>query len=169
MKIILSSNTKREILVDDEDFERLSKFKWSDSGTTIARSSGRVNHEYAKNWQTIHISIANEILNTTSIQYDHKDRNYLNNQKLNLRIANNSQNGHNRTKYQGYSSFYKGVSEYKRNRYKCWDANIRLNGKLIHIGRFRTELEAALAYNEKAKELFGEYACINIIQENINA
>ena len=34
---------------------------------------------------------------------------------------------------------------------------------LIELDRYETEHQAAMAYNRKAKELFGEYACLNAI------
>ena len=39
-----------------------------------------------------------------------------------------------------------------------------LNQKRIHIGYFTNEIDAAIAYNKKAIELFGEFACLNIIK-----
>ena len=57
------------------------------------------------------------------------------------------------------SSKYKGVSWYSsRNK---WYSYIHFNYEKIHIGYFENEKEAALAYNKKAKELFGEYAYLN--------
>ncbi len=52
---------------------------------------------------------------------------------------------------------------------KKWIAEIYHNGKDINIGRFNTEIEAAKAYNEKAIELKGDKAKINIIGEIIKS
>lgn len=55
------------------------------------------------------------------------------------------------------SSIYVGVA-YLRG---VWQATI----KNTYIGRYKTEKEAALAYNKKARELFGENAKLNKIEE----
>lgn len=57
-------------------------------------------------------------------------------------------------------SGYKGV--YKMSD-KCYVAHISVNKKKKHIGCFKTSEEAALAYNNKALELFGENTALNII------
>jgi hypothetical protein len=58
------------------------------------------------------------------------------------------------------SSKYKGV-HYDSER-KQWIASITgKTGKTVFVGRYKTEQEAALAYNAKAAELFGEYASLN--------
>jgi hypothetical protein len=36
-----------------------------------------------------------------------------------------------------------------------------LNGKYIYIGRYKDEVEAAKAYDQKAREMFGEFAKTN--------
>jgi hypothetical protein len=43
-------------------------------------------------------------------------------------------------------------------------ATIKVDGKLKFIGSYKTEIEAAKAYNEKAKELYGDYAILNEIE-----
>ncbi|MFX0181968.1 MAG: AP2 domain-containing protein [Candidatus Hodarchaeota archaeon] len=57
------------------------------------------------------------------------------------------------------SSKYKGV--YWSKSKKKWQAYIKKNNKRYHIGTFTEEDEAGLAYNRKALELFGEFACLN--------
>ena len=56
----------------------------------------------------------------------------------------------------GYTGVYK-----ENNRYR---AVISLNRKSIHIGMFDTPEKAALAYNQKSKELFGNDGKQNIIK-----
>ncbi len=92
---------------------------------------------------------------------DHIDGNKLNNKPENLREVTPQQSVMNRGKAKNKSSKYKGVHYFKRDR--KWDAQYRINGKSFHIGRFNTEKEAAIAYNNKVLEVFGEYARLNII------
>jgi hypothetical protein len=157
MQLQLTNGTYTDI--DNEDFDRLSKFNWTDNKTCIERCEGEVKSGYAKRWRTIHISIANEIMQTRGVLYDHRDRNYRNNCKKNLRVCTYQQNAMNNSKMKHTSSKYKGVSFYERD--KVWHAYIRFSGKLLYLGRFKIEEEAARAYNVKAKELFGEFAVLN--------
>lgn len=43
----------------------------------------------------------------------------------------------------------------------AWEARITNDHKPIYLGQFPTDLEAAFAYDQKARELFGEFACPN--------
>jgi hypothetical protein len=90
---------------------------------------------------------------------DHIDGNGTNNKLNNLRLATRSQNGANRGKSGGCSSQYKGVS-YRRQD-SCWSAYINFQGKRTVLGRFHTEIGAAMAYDAMARQLFGEYALLN--------
>jgi hypothetical protein len=86
---------------------------------------------------------------------DHVNGNGLDNRRGNLRLATKSQNAQNRRKVNGTTSQYKGTTWDKHS--NKWKAQIRHNGKLIHLGLFDTEADAHRAYCEKAKELFGEF------------
>ena len=90
---------------------------------------------------------------------DHIDGNSLNNRKTNLRICTQAQNIHNSRPRRNRSSKYKGVFWDKVN--KKWSTNIRKGDKRIYLGGFDDEIEAAIAYDRKAAELFGEFAYLN--------
>lgn len=155
MKILKLQNSSTKIaLVDDEDFERLSKFEWFTYSDSVAPE------RFTQNRRHRTVTLSNEIMQQKGIIFDHIDRNPFNNQKNNLRVATRSQNGANRVKFIGtYHSKYKGVSKHKRS--GKWQAQIRFNLKGIYLGSFNTENEAAIAYNKKAIELFGDFAVTN--------
>lgn len=92
---------------------------------------------------------------------DHKDRNPSNDKIGNLRAAIKSQNMANCNSRKNSSSKYLGVSWDKRT--KRWSAELTINHKLLHLGLFKIEEDAALAYNKAAKIHHGEFANINII------
>jgi hypothetical protein len=91
-------------------------------------------------------------------QVDHIDRNRTNNHVDNLRWATQSENSVNSGRRRGK---YKGVSENKNGCVKPYRARIMVNKKEISIGRYWTQKEAAIAYDKKAKEIFGNYATLN--------
>lgn len=103
-------------------------------------------------------------------QIDHIDGDGLNNCRNNLRECTFSQNIRNSTKQTTYgnkptTSKYKGVNyDYKS---KKWVAHIYQHPKLIHLGRFDCEIEAALAYNEAAKKIFNSFARLNKFHRDI--
>ena len=143
-------------LVDDEDFERANKFKWyvweRDDRKYAIRNLLRPEKHSTQGLHQFILSSSN---------IDHKDRDGLNCQKSNLRPCTKSQNAMNQKIQSGCSSKYKGVSVRKNGRIS---AKIKINQKQIGLGDFKTEELAALAYNKKAVELFGEFAKLNTIQ-----
>lgn len=148
-------------LVDDEDYERLSKFKWCyDKRNNYASCCVRIPESLE--WK--HISMACEALQTNS-KVDHVDGEGLNNQKYNLRECTNSQNQQNRKKTKGKtSSKYKGVGFCCRD--KNWRADIKFQdifGEKAHVylGSFTAEVEAARIYDKAARQYFGQFAALN--------
>jgi len=95
-----------------------------------------------------------------SQEIDHINGNSLDNRKANLRVCTHRQNTQNSGKREGCNSRFKGAY-WNKNRGK-WHARIGHRGKQIHLGYF--ESEAAKAYDEKAKELFGVFAHPNFPQ-----
>lgn len=93
------------------------------------------------------------------VQIDHINRDRSDNRLENLRTANNSTNKMNMSKHRGTKNRYKGVYWLaKRNKYQT---QVQYQGKHHTVGYFSDEEQAARAYDYKAVELFGEYACLN--------
>lgn len=158
-------NKGYKALVDDEDYERLNKFKWfikshSSSNTIYAQRNVFRNGKWTT--QPMH----KDIVHVTGFKHiDHIDGNGLNNQKINLRECSLSQNIMNSRKRKNTSSRYKGVSWVKQK--QKWSAEIQYNKTKIRLGCFATENEAAEAYNSAALQYHKCFARINIVTEEI--
>jgi hypothetical protein len=150
--------TRRTVfaLVDDEDYDFLNKFEWyprSNGKKLYARA--RIDGKYADMHQLILPSPSYKLTP------DHINNNGLDNQKHNLRLATKSQQGAN-TAAKGKNK-YKGVHFKKQcNKYI---AEIMCKGVRQYLGSFRSEAEAALAYNKAAFEAFGEFAKLNEVAD----
>lgn len=156
MKEILTNNGM-VALVDDEDFERLSAYKWR------AVKQCRVWYAVA----TVEIppygkscGMHRLILSPPGrVGVDHRNGNGLDNQKHNLRLANDSQNQANRRNLTLNTSGFRGVCFNKKS--NRWQSQIKYLGKNLYLGLFDSIEDAARAYDAKAIELFGEFASPN--------
>ena len=90
---------------------------------------------------------------------DHINHNRLDNRKCNLRSFTSAQNQPNRLPSRNGTSQYKGVCRDKASH--KWRAYIGYQNRWIHICYFEDEQEAAIAYDDMAIKLFGEFACLN--------
>lgn len=154
-----------EAIVDDEDFERVSQFKWSLGGHGDFKCARRhiyspyINGKRVSRGERMHKFILG-IPPGRKVIVDHINRNALDNRKSNLRVTDFHGNNRNRRPLKNKSSQYKGVSYYKRD--SAWTASIRVNGKGIRIGKYDSEIDAANAYDKAALEHFGEFAYLNL-------
>jgi len=145
----------RYAIVDTEDLRRLSRFRWCASNKSKKSSKPKF-YAQRKDGDKI-IYMHREVLSMDgSIELDHINGNTLDNRKANLRVCTSRQNSRNSRKRKGCSSRFKGVF-WSKNTGK-WRASIKNSVKRIHLGYFESESQAAKAYDEKAKELFGKYA-----------
>ncbi|WOL25438.1 HNH endonuclease [Klebsiella phage iPHaGe-KPN-11i] len=80
----------------------------------------------------------------------------------NLREADQSRNCQNRTKRRVATSRFKGVCVRDQPTGIRYIAQIKIDGKVKHIGSYRDEYEAAKAYDREAIKHFGKFAKLNI-------
>lgn len=92
---------------------------------------------------------------------DHIDGNPLNNCRENLRICTRTENLWNSKKSKNNKNKYKGIYWSKTS--NKWFAQIQRKNKRYFLGYFEDEESACLVYNQKAKELSGEFAYLNRI------
>lgn len=145
-------------LVDDADYEDVSRFKWHADRKGYARTS--IPHPDAPG-KILNIAMHRHLLGLSGKDFylvDHVDGNKSNNQRANLRLADKCQNQHNQGANRRNTSGFKGVSWHTRD--EKWQASIKLNGKRTHLGNFDTPEAAHEAYKEAAIKLHGAFACI---------
>ncbi len=179
MKEVLLTKGQK-CLVDDEDYDVVSRHKWKAVWCTDRYYAGRTVKSPS---ESDGISKGGILLMHRFImgakkgqEIDHRNNNSLDNRRENLRFCTSSQNRANcmgpngEVKYRPGRSKYKGV--YWNKEKQKWQAQIGnsagLKGRLktIYLGRFDSEEEAALAYNKKALELRGaEWARLNVVPE----
>lgn len=156
LKIIKNRKGKEfEVLIDDEDEDLYDKHTWHKDINGYASTNIRINSKYKKfNFHRMIMDIED-----SKVCVDHINHNTLDNRRSNLRLVTCHQNAMNRKSHKNTLSIFKGISF--RKDCKKWQARIMYNYKLIHLGLFESEIEAAKAYDQKAKELFGEFAFLN--------
>lgn len=155
MKEIPLANGRGIALVDDADYEWLSQQKWHNHS----------NYAHNRKHGPMHRAIMNA---PESAEVDHINRNRLDNQRANLRLVSRRENARNQSKpitRSGHplTSRFKGVS-WKATA-KTWRAQITIrtnnNIRVIHLGYFNDQIEAANAYDRAARTHFGEFANTN--------
>lgn len=92
------------------------------------------------------------------MQVDHISHDRLDNRRSNLRICTKTENKRNSGKRMSNTTGYKGVVKAYGGKYV---AKLGYNGKKLHLGTYDDPKAAARAYDEKAKELHGDFASLN--------
>ena len=145
-------------LIDDEDFELLSQHKWF--AAKLGKTFYAARKIYCKPKQTTRYMHRQILRPEKQKEVDHINHDGLDNRRCNLRVCTRSQNLQNQRFSRGGSSKYRGIY-YSRKKNK-WRAQIGIKAhKKTYLGYFDDEKEAAKAYDVAAKELFGEFACLN--------
>ena len=145
-------------MVSPQDAELIQGQVWTAqiAGSSLAYASRHTRHP-TKRTILLHREIVPD-----AAQVDHKNHNGLDNRHENLRSANASLNGANRRKLTKASSIFKGVCHHPGASFsKPWMAICARK----YVGHFTTEMEAARAYDDVARNLFGSFARTNFAHE----
>ena len=126
-------------LIDDLDYELVSKHKWYRSYNGYA-----ISHNLIKMHRLILSAKNGEIV-------DHINGDTLNNTRSNLRVVTRCENIHNQKKRSGTKNNYKGVNFV--NSLGLYQSRCRMCHNDYYLGLFKSEVAAAYAYNKKAQEL----------------
>lgn len=149
------------VLVDEDELEKLSKFKWEVTPRGYVRARKQVNGK--RTTYLLHRIIINA---SKGDLVDHINGNVYDNRKSNLRITTHKGNSRNRKTPVINKVGYKGVN--KVNGYEKYKAYVQLGKKQAHLGYFDNPHDAARMYNFWASDMFGEYARLNVINEEEN-
>lgn len=143
-------------IVDDSYFLELNKYKWH-----YLSSGGYAARKYKNKRLLMHREI---LLAPNNLCVDHINHNGLDNRKENLRLCSKQENCRNQLKKINTLLPYKGVKIKESGKF---ESTIRISPiEDYYIGTFNTLEDAAIAYDIKAKEYFGEFAYLNF--ENIS-
>jgi len=146
----------RVAVVDEDDYVNLTKYKWYYDSNGYAYRRKTYGH-YNSKLVSMHREVLDDVPN--GLVVDHINRDKLDNRKSNLRAVTQSENAANSGPRTGGSSTYKGVHWSRQS--KRWVSKIEKRGEYHTLGFFKIEEHAALAYNLKAVELFGDCAYLN--------
>lgn len=148
-------------LMDCEDLPIYEKSCWKinkcGAGYVMSGKKNNKNNDFHGEYYLLHRAVMKA---NKGQSVDHINRDKLDNRKSNLRICSHRENMRNSKKRSFTSSKYKGVC-FRKNRKSPFFAYLDKDKKRKCLGYFKTEAEAALAYNKEAKKSFGEFARLN--------
>ena len=152
----IDSNGK-SFIFENNDYDLIKPYTWS-----VNSIRGQIRSYSTGKFVTVHRLIMDA---KPRQQVDHINRDKFDNRRSNLRFATHQQNQCNKGLMSNNSTGYKGTCYDKRsNRIMAY---INYKNVRTYLGYFPPTdhglKQAAKAYNQKAIELFGEYAFLNDI------
>lgn len=139
-------NTGNEFYFDLNDYDKIKNYCWREH---IGQTGAKTLVAYDK--------ITKKPIKMTTLlgllDYDHENRNRLDNRRCNLRPATKNDNARNHNKYANNTSGITGVS-WRKDMQK-WSAYIIVNGKQVHIGYFKNMKDAIIKRLEAEMKYFG--------------
>jgi hypothetical protein len=147
----VNPNLDFHFTIDSEDMPKVEGVLWSQTsaGYVYNNKKGKLHKVIMEQKESI----------------DHINGIKTDNRKENLRPCTHAQNSMNKHSNKRNKSGFKGV-HWDRDHRK-WRASIGYKRKSIKLGYFNDILDAARAYNAKAKEFFREFARLNQIEDDL--
>lgn len=154
-------------IVDEEDYELISKFKWRAHNVRKEHGPdrwyalctvhlGMISGKQVQSYIHLHRLIMHP---PKGMDTDHIDRNGLNCRRSNMRICTRTQNNQSGHPHCNTSSQFKGVSWHRRS--KRWVVHLTCNKRLVYNDSFVNEIEAAHAYDRAVIKYCDEFAYTN--------
>ena len=145
-------------IVDAAIYEYLSQWKWH--AVKAGRTFYAVRQSPGTDGKPKKIYMHRLILNVAATaRVDHIDHGGLHNWNANLRLATHAQNASNHRRYANNTSGFAGVGRHRST--GKWQARLKVNRKLIHLGYFDSRFAAAMARDKAARKHHGDFASPN--------
>lgn len=139
-------------VVDDEDFEFLSQWKW-------CAIHGKRDKWYAGRGSTNSTVLMHRVILNPGygLEVDHIDGNSLNNRRENIRLVPHSDNCKNRRASSNNTSGFNGVYKHPYG----WVSTIGVNNQSVYLGLFKEKWLAARVFDKAALHFRGKLAVLN--------
>ena len=151
-------------IVDDIDYQTIIQYKWFLHPVRCSHGAAKYyvrGYKIGVKYSGKHMIYMHHLVSgkKKGFQTDHLNGDRLDNRRLNLRFATQSQNNCNQHVLRKGTSKYRGVFWCKAKR--RWIAKIKYNGTRHYAGTFTDETEAAKAYDKLASQIAVAFACTN--------
>lgn len=152
------------VLVDDEDVERIQQYNWWVDNSVLRRYNRYYFRTKIKHGirQYEVMKLHRFIMGCTYMDgtvIDHINNDTLDNRKCNMRFCTQKENARNKRRETRNNSGYKGAKLNKRT--GRYNATVKYEQKNYALGSFINLIDAATAYDDVARLLFGEFALVN--------
>lgn len=147
-----------EFYFDLEDYDKIKDYCWSTRHGYLRARNPLTNKDIIMH------RLIMDVLDDKNVVVDHIKHNKLDNRKSQLRICTNTENSRNKEKVSCNTSGYTGITYNKKR--NCWNSQITVNKKSIHLGTFYNLDDAILARRNAENKYFGEFSYHSSMNNN---